>query len=215
MIPVQHPAVVPPMLDAEYRRNPLPAVPREAWDAFGGKGEIATALEPVQKGLCPYCEESLTTWGHHIDHVVPKTGHPPGTFLFENLVICCINAHQLPAPWGTSCGHFRGGEYNPVLFVKPTEPDCSDYFSCRLSGELRPAPGLSADREARAEYMIRELNLKCERLNRRRRDWITMMQKMMAGLGNDEEAIKWYLRDCLQHGKPFITVVREYFGWMD
>jgi len=116
------------MLDAEYRRNPVPAVPREAWKAFGGKHETATALEPVQKGICPYCEEKLATWGHHIDHIVPKTGHPPGTFLFENLVLCCINADQLPAPSGTSCGHFRGEEYDPALFIKPTESDCSEYF---------------------------------------------------------------------------------------
>jgi uncharacterized protein (TIGR02646 family) len=190
MIPVQHPPVVPPMLAAEYARNPAPADPNIAWQAFGGRPEITAVLEPVQRGICPYCEETLTMWGCHIDHVVPKSRVHGGTFLFTNLVLSCINSDLLPAPWGTSCGHSRGNEYDAVLFIKPTEADCSDYFSCRLSGELRPAPGLSADREARATYMIRELNLKCERLNRRRRDWITMIQKNMAGLGNDREAIK-------------------------
>jgi uncharacterized protein (TIGR02646 family) len=214
MMPVNHPAAVPPLLAAEYAAHPAPADPTAAWDAFGGREEIRTALKPVQRGICPYCEESLDTWGFQIDHVVPKSRDHSGTFRFTNLVLSCVNADQLPAPYGTSCGHARGNTYDPVLFISPTDAACTNFFSCKQNGELQPAAGLLHAERARADFMIRELNLKCERLNRRRRDWIHMIQKNMAAMGTDRAAMTWYLQDCLSDGKPFLSVVQEYFGWI-
>jgi uncharacterized protein (TIGR02646 family) len=214
MTPVNHPDVVPPMLAAEYAANPAPTDPTAAWGAFGGREEIRTALKPAQRGICPYCEESLDAWGFHIDHVVPKSRDHAGTFRFTNLVLSCVNADQLPAPYGTSCGHARRNTYDPVLFISPTEAACARFFSCKQNGELQPAAGLPPAERARADYMIRELNLKCERLNRRRRDWIHMIQRNMAAMGTNQDAIAFYLRDCLSDRKPFLSVVQEYFGWI-
>lgn len=214
MMPVNHPAAVPPLLAAEFAAHPAPADPTAAWDAFGGREEIRTALKPVQRGICPYCEESLDAWGFHIDHVVPKSRDHSGTFRFTNLVLCCIESEELANISGASCGHYRKSRFDPALFIKPTEANCTSFFSCKQNGELQPAAGLLQAERDRADYMIRELNLKCERLNRRRRDWILMIQRNMAAMGTDRAAMTWYLQDCLRDGKPFLSVVQEYFGWI-
>jgi uncharacterized protein (TIGR02646 family) len=215
MIHVQHPAPVPPLLDAEYRANPAPADTDAAWGAFQGKGEVRQALEPVQHGICAYCEESLATWGCHIDHVVPKSRDAAGTFLFSNLVLSCIESGDLANISGSSCGHFRGSEYDPILFIKPTEADCSGYLSCQLpNGNLRAAPGVDAQKRERADYMIQKLHLNCLRLNRRRRDWLAAITRDLARMTHDREATRQYLQYCLARGQPFLTVVQEYFGWI-
>jgi len=94
MMPVNHPAV-PPLLAAAFVANPAPANPTNAWNGFGGKTEITIALDPVQRGICPFCEVSLKTWGCHIDHLEPKSINHGGTFRFDNLVLCCIHSSQL------------------------------------------------------------------------------------------------------------------------
>ncbi len=217
MIPVAHPAVVPPLLQLAYRAQPAPADSDAAWGVFAGKGEVTAAMTPAQRGgLCCYCEETLAKHGSHIDHVVPKSRDHAGTFRFDNLVLSCIEARELKylAKRDRSCGHFRLNEYDPALFIKPTEMDCGSYFSCKENGELRVTPGLPRDKATRAAYMIRELNLNTRRLCRRRKDWLGAVRKQMAALGDQEEALVIYLGDCLGDGKPFVSLIREYFGWM-
>lgn len=214
MIPVAHPSVVPPLLQHEYHAQPAPADPDAAWGAFAGKSEVIEALTPVQHGgLCCYCEETLAKHGSHIDHVVPKSKDHAGTFRFENLVLSCIRADELHnlAKRDRSCGHYRLKEYDPLLFIKPTEADCGNYFSCKENGDLRERPGLPEDKAVRAEYMIRELNLNTRRLSRRREDWLNAVRKQMAAIGGQKDAILWFLTDCLRDGKPFVSVIREYF----
>lgn len=217
MIPVNHPAVVPPLLARAFARNPVPVSPQNVWRRFNGKAQVKAALRPVQRGICTYCEESLDTWGNHIDHVVPKS--PPneaGTFVFTNLVISCIDSEYLATTnvIGTSCGHFRGQNYDPALFIHPAQPDCPKFFRCKMNGELEPAPGLSFAEQTRANYMIGALNLNCRRLLRRRRDWVLAMQRDMSIIGNNPAKLKSYLQTCLMEGMPFLTVVQEYFGWI-
>ena len=217
MIPVAHPPTVPPLLQNEYVAQPAPVDPDSAWGAFTGKAEVTATLIPAQRGgLCCYCEETLAKHGSHIDHVVPKSKDHAGTFRFDNLVLSCITADELQnlAKRDRSCGHYRFSEYDPVLFIKPTEADCADYFACKENGDLREMPGLPGDKAARSRYMIRKLNLNATRLSRRRRDWLNMVRKQMAAMGDEKEALLWFLRDCLRDGKPFVSVVREYFGWL-
>jgi len=216
MIPVAHPAVVPPLLDQEFRAQPSPADPDAAWGSFAGKSEVTAALTPVQRDLCCYCEETLGRHGSHIDHVVPKSKDHAGTFCFQNLVLSCITSGELQnlARRQVSCGHYRLSEYDAALFIKPTEPDCGDYFSCKENGDLQRTPGLPANKAARADYMIRELNLNTTRLSRRREDWLKAVRKQMAAMGYQQDAIVWFFRDCLREGKPFVSVIREYFGWI-
>jgi uncharacterized protein (TIGR02646 family) len=109
---IVHSSTPPASLDAEFRKNPYPANPTEAWNAFEAK-ELRDHLWDLQHGLCAYCERVLDPGkgGSSIDHVVPKSRNPRGTFDYANLVLSCMdqktcNIHKKgDVPWSVkSCG---------------------------------------------------------------------------------------------------------------
>ena len=136
--------------------RPVPANPGKAWAGFKGTAEVRQALLPVQKHICAYCEIELEECppgiGFHIEHILSKTNNPSLTFEWTNLMLSCFQTgNEIPKGQfdsePISCGHSplkRSNNYDPVLFIKPTEPDCQRYFFYELDGRVVPHDDLNA-----------------------------------------------------------------------
>ena len=90
-----HSETVPTGIAAAFRAEPHPTKPRQAWDDFdkAAKRELREHLWELQYGLCAYCERALDLGPgtSSVEHIVPKTSNPRFTFLYTNLVLCCVD----------------------------------------------------------------------------------------------------------------------------
>jgi len=165
------------------------------WSQFGKKRQVLNKLLPEQFGLCGYTEFNINDFcykssaknkGCHIEHIKPKKLYPLQTFDYDNLIISVLddlNLQQFRQDvfideqqnddknhqfyFG---GHRKGDEYDPSLFVSPTDADCGRYFIfIEGSGEITPAPSLTNDDKDKATYTIDLLNLNHPYLKNQRR----------------------------------------------
>jgi len=197
------------------------------WQSFKDKAAVRKKLYPRQNGLCVYCEINIELHnknkngiGSHIEHILPKEKHPALTFEYSNLVLSCFATGgeikpdaQDPAP--ISCGHAvlkRSNNFDEALFIKPTDPNCGQYFSFELDGAVMPHPCLNPPDAAKAEYTLEVLNLNCLRLKRLREDTIILLYQIISELQHDTEALKQFLVLELQENKSFISVRKQQFG---
>jgi uncharacterized protein (TIGR02646 family) len=141
---------------AQYRHG------QHNWDNISSqeKAAIRQSLEPMQRGLCAYCEAALKAW--HIEHFYPRDRYPQRTFDWDNLFGSCNSAE--------SCGGYKdqkGKPYQPHDLIHPCQhhPDSFLFFS--QDGQVQPRVNLSATDYQRAQETIRVFNLNmpdlCER----------------------------------------------------
>lgn len=130
------------------------------------KALVRDALFAEQGFLCSYCNCRIGQKNSHIEHIKPQRPAQrfPGCDIdYSNMVMSCEPEQSPPKD---SCGHAKGNEYEPAQFVSPTDPDCEDYFTYTLDGQLRVKPGLA--RSAAAEATRRLLRLDQATLRKQR-----------------------------------------------
>lgn len=205
-----HPTAWPASIRNQFRGHPCPANPREAWEAFDAR-EVREALWELQHGLCAYCERVLdpAAGGSSIDHVVPKTGNPSMTFQYTNLVLCCTdrqtcNLHKKGQ-------HFAGaddtGRWTPG-FIDPTQARSETSFIYEGDGSVTPSRTAV---EPDASGTIRILNLNHPPLQSERRDYLASVNRNIASMADQVDALVIYLREELSVGslKPFYSLKQQ------
>jgi uncharacterized protein (TIGR02646 family) len=222
-------ADVPSALQSWKTKHPIPISPTETWQRFtkrsANKKPLRSELHTRQQGLCAYCEINIHTEqandlniGSHVEHILPKEKYPQLTFDYNNLILSCfatggeIKADERdPAP--ISCGHAtlkRTNDFDELLFIKPTDLDCEQYFSFELDGEVIPHPSLNPPDIDKAEHTLNVLNLNCLRLKRLREDTIIALYQSISELQNDTEVLKRFLMLELQDTKSFINARKQH-----
>ena len=185
---------------------------------------IQKSLLPAQDYLCSYCEIELARGeaelGYHVEHIEPKSINPSRTFDFSNLLISCFKSggeilpsHDDPQP--ISCGHAKKNTFDSLLFIKPTDLNCENYFYYELDGRITPHSNLAADQISQAEYTIDLLHLNCRRLKRARHDMISEDLEKINNLLDNPSALsdfaKMELTAINNKHQSFFTTRRQYF----
>ena len=218
-----HSIIIPTKLDSRHQ-NSVDDFAKD-WSRFRGKRELQDSLIPAQKYLCPYCEIELTRSegeiGYHIEHIEPKSMNPSRTFDFSNLLVSCFNTgDEISAsdldPKPISCGHAKKREFDSLLFIKPTDPDCENYFFYELDGRIIANPDLNDSAKlARVDYTITLLNLNCRRLKRKRKDMIVEGLNCVNDLLNNQDALSHFanceLDESNGKNQSYFTTRRQYF----
>src|SRR5271165_1823523 len=138
---IVHAADAPDSLRVEYRANPHPFNPGEAWAAFDAH-ELRDHLWELQYGLYAYCERVLEAGAGFtsIEHIIPKTTNPQVTFQYTNLVLCCLNPETCNLHKKDQ--HFSGFDTTGRWaegFVSPTQPRCETSFIYARDGSIDAA----------------------------------------------------------------------------
>jgi len=79
------------------------------------------------------------------------------------------------------CGHYKGGDYDSALFSSPHDPATVRLLRYLPDAHVEPGNSLSTEDQAKAEYLIRLLNLNCPRLVSKRH---THARQMITTLGS-------------------------------
>jgi uncharacterized protein (TIGR02646 family) len=209
---IQHNTNAPPSLAAEFRRNPHPTVPRDAWEQFDS-GELRAHLWDLQFGLCAYCERVIepVPGQSSIEHIIPKTQNPGVTFQYTNLVLCCID--QMTCNLKKKGQYFGGfdvtGRWSQG-FVAPTQPRCETSFEYKRDGSIRATDG--GDQEEAIET-IRILNLDHGPLETERANHMAQIEWAVDAMSDQLDAVLAFLRQELSLGalKPFYSAKNHNF----
>ncbi len=217
-----HPVNIPRKLALRHKK-PV-ANSTKAWENFKYTKAVQDSLLPAQKNLCSYCEIELVRGegniGYHIEHIEPKSMRPSRTFDFSNLLISCFDSgyeisSSTLAPNPISCGHAKKSQFDPQLFIKPTDQNCESYFHYELDGRITPHPNLTVNQASKAEYTINLLNLNCRRLKRARYDMILEGQEIVNDLLDNPSALSDFaeleLEEFNNKHQSFLTTRRQYF----
>ncbi len=205
-----HPETWPESIRREFRAQPRPANPRDAWSAFES-GEIRDALWELQNGLCAYCERIVEPGpgGTSIDHVIPKSANPEVTFSYPNLVLCCTD--QNTCNLHKKGNHFAGaddtGRWTPG-FIAPTQQRCETSFDYFGDGSVKPsATAIQSD----AIDTLRIINLGYQPLQTERRDYLAAIDRAIDSMAGQMDALLVYLAMEMPVGslKPFYSAKRQ------
>lgn len=119
------------------------------------KSEIWESLELMQGRRCAYCECDITDHKKsEIEHFRQRNQYGLGTFEWSNLFGSCNRDY--------SCGKHKDRlqyRYEYLDLIKMDVDDPEDYLRFMVSGEVVVKPGLSVDKERRAQETIRIFNL--------------------------------------------------------
>lgn len=218
MRPIQHPPTIPYLLQQAVVNGAI------NWNSFGGKAQVRSSLDTLQKGLCAYCQIRLDSGiSCHIEHIWPKHAHTAMTFQWNNLVLSCTDAQEIKntkQTGGVSCGHSDGKRNWPAYdprFISPTEPDCERFFEYRASdGSVQPTNTLSTTDTDRVIYTINLLNLNCPRLRRLRKDILEEGYRIISELHGDSVALRHFLNcefaDVGGKLRSFFTARQQHFS---
>ncbi len=173
--------------------------PNTKWSFFTTdmKKELYKDLIAEQKGLCIYCEQSLSedydTKKVHIEHIRPKSRYENLIFDYNNLAASC-NGYpcdmECPEKIEEFCGHNKGSEYDEANFLNPVEiEDIEKYFEYDAEAKIYPTSE-DRDKANKAEYMISILGLNNTYLLDARRRILDKILEIVAGeekidLGDD------------------------------
>jgi len=124
-------------------------------------GHVADSLRSEQHHLCCYCEVQITGTDSHVEHLVPRSRDVGKTYDYGNLAASCNGGTGQDC----HCGHRKGGDYDPALFVSPHSPAADGLFTYRLDGSIGPA---NTQSPTAADYMRSLLGLDCPSLTGRR-----------------------------------------------
>ena len=202
----------PQSIKDAYRDQPEPQNPRDAWKAFD-RAEVRETLWELQHGLCAYCERTIELGPgcNSIDHVVPKSRVPSGTFRYTNLLLCCVdpntcNLHKRGNYFAGAddTGRWREG------FIDPTQPRCATSFVYKRDGSVVPSDTAVQD-DARDTLDI--INLNFEDLKTDRRDYLNRIDAAIVGMVPQLDAIRAFLIGELALGslKPFHSAKLQHF----
>ena len=200
--------------------------------------ELIEELISNQRGLCAYCETSISAESRQAEHVVPRSEKARGRSLeldISNLVACCLGIGGLrtgrtgPAAApdeprrsrgsNESCGQAKADEWWGGFLDPRRLPPAPPMLKVREDGFIEPdeeacsAAGFAADDARRS---IKTLNLNANRLRHaRRRQWDDLVETS-AGVLNETGMTTW-VRTVLtpdERGRlgPFFTTSRSYFG---
>jgi uncharacterized protein (TIGR02646 family) len=165
----------------------------KAWSDFGENGDrtrVRKQLENVQNDLCVYCENSLSNKGH-IDHFQPKSSNWRLTFDWDNLVVSCT--------YNDSCGDKKGKKFENY-WINPYVIDPVGMFMFYSDGQIK---GTSQN----AKNIIVDLGLNCPRLVRKRKEILSLYQKILLDLATEQpEVLEHFLR---KQESPFPTAHKQ------
>lgn len=169
---------------------------RQTWDQFMGSPchiEVGIALRREQNNVCCYCEVSLHNGAWHIEHLIPRDRDGGQTYKYSNLAASC-DGH---GGENLHCGHFKGRDYDALSFANMHTGSSANLFSYSIEGNISPKDDLEGAQEAKANYMIGLLNLKCTALNGHRRSHARVL---IDSLGDDptDEMLDWARKYYLQ-----------------
>ena len=184
---------IPHFLELSHQKPP--ATPKDAetrWRGFRKhKKKIAERLNTEQYGLCAYSEirpdeEAL---GTHIEHVRPKGRYPSQTFDYYNLVLSALSDQDIRnrERGNVFGGHAKQSDFDEQRFVSCLESGCQEYFSYLSDGRVVPEDSLSPSQKENAQYTIDLLNLNCEYLKNKRKNWIDELDNAIEGCRGDDD----------------------------
>lgn len=195
-----------------------------SWNDFGkhngkAKFELRQFLASEQNGLCAYSELALEEFDFHIEHIKPKNeegGYKHLRFEYSNLVASSPkNEADLESRIDSFGGHKKGEDYDEVLFISPTEPECSRYFQYTPTGDIRPSTGLTDGECLRAVETIRCLGLQTSKLLINKREKVySVIQAQLNYMLDQPDALEAILNDYFEpdsngHLKPFQSLVKQ------
>lgn len=164
------------------------------WGSFSYKEHLTFLMCMDQYGLCGYTElrpdeEGI---GTHIEHVKPKRRYPEETFNYQNLIVCALSSEDKSrmSPDNIFGGHAKLGRYDPNRFISCLTAGCDEYFAYLSDGRVVPKATLSPAGKDSAQYTIDVLNLNCEYLKNRRKNWIDELDQLIAEHIDSPDALK-------------------------
>lgn len=213
--------------------------PSATWDDFRNENrdayrDVVETLITGQRGLCAYCENSLTERDKMVEHFHPKSDkysdHNWGLD-WNNMLATCKGGSYPYLPDGEAEGRYReplkdnlscdatkGNEILDDIIIHPINiPTFPCLFKFRSkNGEMIPDEtgcvdaGIPLDK---VETTIKKLGLNCVRLKRIRKTVITTLQQWLDA-GEDEIEIMavQLLPDNNGNLGKFFTTIRWYFG---
>ncbi|MGK5026484.1 retron system putative HNH endonuclease [Janthinobacterium sp. RB2R34] len=187
----------------EIRRQAPPAFEQwkvqgdEGWaPAYGDlrqpeKGELHVALLKEQGWVCCYCGRRVDKTDSHIEHYRPQNSYPALDLDYTNLFCSCNTLVEPRFP--LHCGQAKGGKFDEVRHIAPSDPGCEQRFLYAADGQILPA----APDDSSAIYMIRLLALDGRYLRNRR-------QGVLEGLFPDDFflTVDELLHICSVHRQP-------------
>jgi uncharacterized protein (TIGR02646 family) len=193
-----------------------------AWEKFGGKKPVLNALLKEQYRLCCYSElradqEGL---GYHIEHVENKGNIPQRTFDCTNLVASAITDESVLKNQGYEVfgGHAIGKKVGCDMsrFISPHQVDCSRYFAYLSDGRIVPSEGLTQYERECADYTIKLLNLDCEYLRVKRKNWWKELESSLCEYEDKNLSIEKLAESRILPDnnalESFFTLTRQFFG---
>jgi uncharacterized protein (TIGR02646 family) len=203
----------PQSIKDAFREQPLPTNTKEAWNGFNS-AEVRESLWELQHGLCAYCERTLPLHpgSSSIDHVVPKSQVPSGTFRYSNLLLCCsdpntCNLHKRGKHFegADDTGRWREG------FIAPTQPRCATSFVYKRDGSIAPSATAAQDD---AKDTLKIVNLNFEDLKTERREYLERIDRAVESMADQLDALRVFLTGELALGslKPFYSAKLQHFS---
>jgi len=142
---------------------------RRPWEDFVQNSidyeSVKRGLVQEQSHLCCYCESTADDLDSHVEHYEPRSRNQNRTYDYANLACSCNGGIGRDR----HCGHKKGSDYDPRLFVNPSTEDSGKLFSYNIEGHICPNLNNSHGDTQRVDYMVRTLNLDCARLSGMRR----------------------------------------------
>ena len=208
-----------------------------SWDGFrshdAGRAYrgLIRALTDCQRGLCGYCEISLTELDRQVEHVVPRSDPVEGTARaldYRNLIACCKGGtwrsndgsrYRRPVPQNRSCGEAKGN-LMPREFVDPRDLPALPSLT-RVLDDGRIEADMAACTSAGfsvgdVNRTIEVLNLNARRLRiARERRWRALNEAWGERLDDSELTYKAARSELLPaDGRlpEFFTTARCFFG---
>lgn len=115
-----------------------------------------------------------------IEHMVPRSVAPERIYDYANLIASC-DSGTVP-----HCGKYkdqvRESRFDERSFASPHGCGNDRLYRYNAEGRVTPAPDLSMQDHARADYMIRYLNLNCSKLVERRKRHFRQLEQMRRGI---------------------------------
>lgn len=204
------------------------------WANFYDKAGVLSELIDEQLALCCYSEvrpdrlkveQTQTSIGFHIEHVLNKSANPHLTFDFNNLAASAFSSASLAYVnkndvFGGHAGGKQTGQTGPNLIDCHNE-NGMDFFTFVRRGYIHPRATLSASDNARAVQTIQALNLNASLLVARRRAWWFELEELL----NEHLEKNWSIDDLIasillpintiDRGpelEEFFSLSRQFFG---
>jgi len=198
-----HDSSPPASLQKMQRQEPCPEDPTKAWNEFDDT-ELRANLWKLQYGRCAYCERTieLTPGGGCVDHVYPKGRDQTKTFEYKNLLLSCTNKN--------TCNLYKKGKWFEN-FIDPTQLRCETSFAYKRDGSIESSsPAVACD----VKETVKLLNLEERGLKTARRAHFERLEKMIADMEDQLEAVKEFLQRelALECRLPFYSAKKQLFG---